>query len=269
MSTTQNIVEIRDVYASYGCNEVLKGISLPVKTNQRWAILGRNGTGKSTLVKIIAGLLHPNKGEILINGIDVRQYSSRKRAQVMAYVPQKPDGVIPYSVHDFIMLGRYSTMGILGLPSHKDYEAVCEAIDICDIKHLEGRLMSTLSGGELQRVLLAGAVAQQTPLLLLDEPTTFLDPAHEQLFFEALARLHKQRELTIIMVTHDINTAIVQCTHIGALLNGHIIFSGTTGQFKTQCPMVLEEIFNVHFKHYVCTDGKTEAFGAWGVPCQK
>jgi iron complex transport system ATP-binding protein len=269
MNTAANMVHLQDVHAVYGSNEILKGILLTVEQNQCWAIIGRNGAGKSTLIKLIAGLLHPSKGALQINGLEARRYSAKNRAHVMAYVPQKPDGVIPYSVHDFVMLGRYSAMGLLGMPSHSDCEAVREAIDICDIRHLIGRLMTTLSGGELQRVLLAGAVAQQTPLLLLDEPTSSLDPAHERLFFEALARLHTRRELTIIMVTHDINTALVQCTHVGALLDGHFIFSGTTGGFKKRCPTILKEIFDVRFNRYICIEGKAEAFGAWEVSCRE
>ncbi|HAJ80223.1 MAG TPA: cobalamin/Fe(3+)-siderophore ABC transporter ATP-binding protein [Fibrobacteres bacterium] len=261
------VVRLENVHAEYGSNEILKGISLTVEQNQRWAIIGRNGAGKSTLVKIVADLLHPGKGALDINGIPAQQYTAKKRAKIMAYVPQKPDGVIPYSVHDFVMLGRYCAMGFLGMPSQEDSVAVCEAINICDIGHLAGRRMNTLSGGELQRVLLAGAVAQQTPLLLLDEPTASLDPAHERLFFEAIARLNERRKLTIIMITHDINTALVQCSHVGALLNGQFIFTGTTMEFKTKCPAILKEIFDVDFERYISPDGKSEAFGAWSASC--
>jgi iron complex transport system ATP-binding protein len=275
MNSLAAMLDITDLWASYGSAKltnhgsaaVLCGISLTIQRNERWAIIGRNGTGKSTLIKLIAGLLSQEKGNVRVNGTDVNKYSSKNRAQVMAYVPQKPDGIIPYSVHDFVMLGRYSSMGLLGVPSPKDYEAVREAIDICDIRHIVGRLMSTLSGGELQRVLLAGAVAQQTPLLLLDEPTTFLDPAHERLFFDALSRLHEQRELTIVMVTHDINTAIAQCTHVGALLDGRFMFTGTSREFASRCPVVLDEIFSVRFERYTCSSRKAEAFGTWEGQC--
>lgn len=260
-------LELKQVSSSYGAATVLRDISLCIQRNERWAIIGRNGAGKSTLVKHIAGLLSPENGQIVVNGIDVKKYSSRNRAKVIAYVPQKPDGIIPYSVHDFVMLGRYSSMGLLGIPSLKDHQAVREAIDICDIGKIMNRLMCTLSGGELQRVLLAGAVAQQTPLLLLDEPTTYLDPAHERLFFDALARLHNQRELTIIMVTHDINNAIAQCTHIGALLDNRFIFTGTSQEFASRCPFLLEEIFSVSFERYNCSSRDTEAFGTWGTSC--
>jgi iron complex transport system ATP-binding protein len=269
MKTVSMSIDLKDVFAGYGIDEVLKGISFSVRSCERWAIIGRNGTGKSTLIKLIAGLLHWNKGTLLVNGIDIGRYPARKRAQIMAYVPQKPDGIIPYSVHDFVMLGRYSAMGIFGVPSQQDREAVREAIDICDIRHLAERLMNTLSGGELQRVLLAGAVAQRTSILLLDEPTTFLDPAHERRFFEALARLHKKRDLTIVMVTHDINTALIQCTHIGALLNGDFVFAGTASEFKAKCPALLETVFGVRFERYECCGREADAFGAWEVPCQE
>jgi iron complex transport system ATP-binding protein len=264
MNNPAVILEFKDVKATYGALTVLNNVSLDVHRNERWAIIGRNGAGKSTLIKLAAGLLCPVKGSVVVDGIDIKKYSSRTRAQKIAYVPQKPDGIIPYTVHDFVMLGRYSSMGLLGVPSSRDHEAASEAIDICDIGNITDRLMNTLSGGELQRVLLAGAVAQQTPVLLLDEPTTFLDPAHERLFFDALARLHENRDLTIVMVTHDINAAISQCTHIGALLDGQFIFTGTTQDFASRCPDALEEIFSVRFERYTCSSSGTEVFEAWG-----
>ncbi len=267
MNSAAAILDIKDLRVSYGSAPVLRGLSFSIQPNERWAIIGRNGTGKSTLIKLIAGLLTPESGSILLNDIDVKRYSSKNRAQIMSYVPQKLDGTIPYSVQDYVTLGRYNSMGLLGIPSLKDLAAVREAIDICDIRHIVNRLMNTLSGGELQRVLLAGAVAQQTPLLLLDEPTTFLDPAHERLFFDVLTRLHKLRELTIVMVTHDINTAIAQCTHVGALLDGQFVFTGTSQEFVSRCPEALEEIFSVRFERYTCSSRKTEAFGTWEGPC--
>jgi iron complex transport system ATP-binding protein len=256
-------VEIRDIHASYGALAVLKGVSCTILRNERWAVIGRNGTGKSTLIKIVVGLMRQESGSVFVNGTDIRKCPVRARARMLAYVPQKPDGLIPYTVEDFVMLGRYGAMGVLGVPSGADFRAVREAVDICDIRHLAGRLMSTLSGGELQRALLAGAVAQQTDLLLLDEPTTFLDPAHERLFFDALARLHEHRDLTVIMVTHDINTAIAQCTHICALVAGIPAFRGTTADFAAQCPRALDRIYGVGFERYV-SGNDAPVFGAWG-----
>ncbi len=267
MSSTQPIISIKNIHAGYGSHEVLRGISLSVEVNQQWAVIGRNGTGKSTLVKLAAGILHPKQGSVLLNGIVIADYPAKKRARLIAYVPQKPEGVVPYTVEDFVMLGRYSLMGPLGLATSEDRDAVLEAMELCDIGHLQTRLMSTLSGGELQRVLLAGSVAQHTPVLLLDEPTTFLDPAHERLFFDALGRIQKTRELSTIMITHDINTALIHCSHLCALLDGQILFKGTTETFRSECPSILNKIFGVHFKEYASTEKGMHAFGAWGQTC--
>jgi iron complex transport system ATP-binding protein len=247
---------------------VLKDVSLSIKKNQRWAIIGPNGAGKSTFIKVISGLVRSVNGTVLLDGADLRTYNPRKRALKMAYVPQKPDGIIPYTVHDFVMLGRYASMGLMGQPSDEDREMVDTAIAICDVGHLMMRTMNTLSGGELQRVLLAGAVAQASPILLLDEPTTFLDPAHERLFFDAIERLHDNKDLTTVMITHDINSAMYQCSHIAALRNGKLVYSGTTSEFKNRCPEILEDIFGIPFRQFSCSQQSDTIFGSWGVPCR-
>jgi iron complex transport system ATP-binding protein len=267
MTREPNAVDVNDVRFFFGRNEILSGISLSIRKNERWAVIGPNGAGKSTLIKVIAGLLRPVNGTVLIEGTDLRKYNPRKRALAMAYVPQKPDGTIPYTVYDFIMLGRYASMGLFGQPSDEDRRMIEIASGICDVQHLMMRTMNTLSGGELQRVLLAGAVAQNSSILLLDEPTTFLDPAHERLFFDALERLHGNKQLTTIMVTHDINNAIYQCSHIAALRNGELAFAGVTEEFRSKCPEVLEDVFGIPFKQFACNQQTESVFGAWGVAC--
>jgi iron complex transport system ATP-binding protein len=264
MTRAAPFVEINDLSASYGTTEVLDKITLGINHGERWAVLGPNGVGKSTLVKLIAGLERISSGTIKVNGVEIRRYKARRRARIMAYMPQKPDGVIPYTVTDYLMLGRYAAMGITAVPSDEDWNAVHEAIAICDIGHIDGRMMPTLSGGEQQRVLLAGAVAQKTPLLLLDEPTTFLDPAHERLFFDAIGRLHAQRELTLIMVTHDVNSALTQCTHILTLRDKKAVFTGSTDEFRDGCPENLNALFGIDFRPYTCVVTKRAVYGTWG-----
>jgi iron complex transport system ATP-binding protein len=268
MISSQNILEIKSIHVSFDRNQVLEDVNLSINKNQRWAIIGPNGAGKSTLIKVLSGLIHPVKGTVLLDGSELRTYNPRKRALKMAYVPQKPDGIIPYTVHDFVMLGRYASMGLLGQPTNEDRKAVENAVAICDVSHLLSRTMNTLSGGELQRVLLAGAVAQASPILLLDEPTTFLDPAHERLFYDAIERLHESKDLTTIMITHDINSAIYQCSHIAALRIGKLVYSGTTSEFKSRCPEILEDIFNIPFRQFTCDRQSDSIFGSWGVPCR-
>lgn len=260
-------VEIRNIRVSIDRNEILDSVSLSIRKNERWAVIGPNGAGKSTLIKVIAGLLRPVNGTVLLEDNDLRSYNPRKRALAMSYVPQKPDGVIPYTVYDFIMLGRYASMGLLGQATDEDKRMIETAAGICDVKHLMMRTMNTLSGGELQRVLLAGAVAQNSSILLLDEPTTFLDPAHERLFFDALERLHENKQLTTVMVTHDINSAIYQCSHIAALCNGKLSFAGGTEEFRSKCPEILEDVFGIPFKRFTCNQKAESVFGSWGVSC--
>jgi len=257
-------VEVSSCKAAYGRTVVLDTCSFTVGHHERWAIIGPNGAGKSTLIKMVAGIELPASGHVTISGHTLRRLPARVRAQMMAYVPQKPDGTIPYTVHDFLVLARFAYQGLSGVASCEDNAAVAEAVAICDIGNVTGRMMPTLSGGELQRVLLAGAIAQKTPLLLLDEPTSFLDPAHEKLFFDALARLHESREVTLIMVTHDVNSALAHCTHILALKNRGVAFCGPVATFAAACPEALEQLFSVPFKTFTCTTTGARVFGAWG-----
>lgn len=258
------LIDINLMHAGYGDRVVLRDISLRVDSAQRWAIIGRNGTGKSTFVKTVAGLLAQSRGTVTVCGKDIARFRARERACRIAYVPQKPDAVIPYTVYDFVMLGRYARMGLFGMPDDVDRQAVAEALDFCDLRSLYARMMNTLSGGELQRALLAGALAQETPLLLLDEPTTFLDPAHERLFLRALRNAQEGRGIVTIMVTHDINTALSSCTHILALLDGAAHFCGDIGRFRELCPAILDTIFGISFSSFTGKKGEKTVYGTWG-----
>ncbi|MBN2037036.1 MAG: ABC transporter ATP-binding protein [Chitinispirillaceae bacterium] len=258
------LLEVAGISAGYGKSEVLLGVDVRIDEDQRWAVLGRNGTGKSTLIRVLAGLLVPARGAVLLRGKPVADYPSRQRACQIAYMQQKAEAVIPYTVYDFVMLGRYARMGLFGIPGDNDRQAVVQALEYCEVRDLGNRMMTTLSGGELQRVLLAGALAQETPLLLLDEPTTFLDPAHERHFLRALESAHTMRELTTVMVTHDINTALTSCTHVLALCDGKVFFSGTARDFDARCPEALETLFGIPFECYAGEKHQGRMYGTWG-----
>lgn len=257
------LIEVSHLAIGYTGRTVLKGVDWKVHEAQRWAVIGKNGAGKSTLVKAIAGLLGTMPGTINVKGKNVAQYSSRERARHIAYVPQKMEVSVPYTVHDFVMLGRYSRMGLFGLPDETDRKAVAEALNLCDVRMLCDRMMNALSGGEVQRVMLAGALAQETELLLLDEPTTFLDPAHERLFLDSLEKAHTDRRIASIMVTHDINAALSSCSHILALIDGTVFFAGDTQKFRQQCPGILKSIFGITFSRFCCTGSEREIYGTW------
>ncbi len=258
------ILAVRNLIAGYNGHDILRGVNFQAESGQRWAIIGGNGAGKSTLIKSIAGLLRPSAGKALIGDRPVFDYSARERARRIAYVPQKPEGAIPFTVRDFVMLGRYAKMGLFAEPGSADHEAVDSALALCDVDNLRDRIMTRLSGGELQRVFLAGALAQQAPLLLLDEPTTFLDPAHERLFFKALESAHTRAELTIVMVTHDINTALTSCTNLLALSQGRVQFAGAVETFRERCPEALSELYGIPFEQFIGSRDGRSVFGVWG-----
>ncbi len=258
------LLNLKDLTVQYDQAAVVNRVNLSVHPGERWAIIGRNGAGKSTLVKTIAGLIKPKHGSVLLNDQVLEDFSARARAKTIAYVPQKLDTTIPYSVYDFVMLGRYAAMGLFSMPETNDHDLVSQALTFCDVADLQDRMMPSLSGGEMQRVLLAGALVQQASLLLLDEPTSFLDPAHERHFFDALDKAFTHNNFTILIVTHDINTAILSCTHVLALFDGTIHYCGTSQEFKSRCPEILNTLYGIPFEPFASTQQNTLVYGTWG-----
>jgi iron complex transport system ATP-binding protein len=257
MAQTPPIIQTKSLGFSYREKKVLKDISLSINSGETWAIIGKNGAGKSTLIKCMAGLLPLQKGSVFINGADIAQIRARELAKVIAYVPQAATlGLAPYTVFDFVMLGRYPYQGLMAIPNQNDKRIVSDAIRLADVENLGGRLLTTLSGGELQRVFLAGAVAQQSKILMLDEPSTFLDPLHQELMRKSLERIHNEYGTVILTITHDANSAISQFGNILALNEGSLFFAGTTGDFKARCPFILEEIFSIRFEQAQCISSK-------------
>lgn len=258
-----SFLHIHDLCAKYTQQDVLTHFYLEIQKRERWAFLGKNGAGKSTLIRMLAGFHKPWQGSIEFQGKNLSHFSSKERARAIAYMPQTISVNIPLIVKDFVMMGRNAHQGLWALPSQQDVLEVNKAMESCDILHLQNRLMTELSGGELQRVLLAGAVAQSAELLLLDEPTTFLDPAHQRQFYDSISRLQEEKDLTLIMVTHDLNSALELCTHIGALDQGNLVFAGTKENFVTKCPQILNDIYTVEFNSYRSNSADFIAYGTW------
>jgi iron complex transport system ATP-binding protein len=259
MTTTATSPIIKTDNLSYAYNEkaVLQNVSLSIEQDQTWSIIGKNGAGKSTLIKCIAGLLPIKPGTIFVNGTDILKMKPRERAKVISYVPQATGRAhAGYTVFDFVMLGRFPYQGLMAIPDENDRKIVFEALQLTDVSDLGGRYMTTLSGGELQRVFIAGAVAQQTKLMLLDEPATFLDPLHQELIRKTLDRIHNEFGTIIVTITHDANAAISRYNNILALVDGHQFFAGSTRIFKEKCPDVLEKIFSVRFEEAQCNSSK-------------
>ena len=203
------LVEVRDVCFSYEVDvPVLAGASISVGQGECVCLMGMNGCGKSTLIDCVLGEHIPQSGEILLGDTSASKLSAAYRARIAAYVPQVHDRTFPYEVEHVVLMGRAAYAGMFGAPtSDEDREAVAAALNICGINHLAKRAYTTLSGGEMQMVMLARALAQNTPLVIMDEPTAHLDFRNELLFLEAVESLVLERGKSVLMATHSPNQA--------------------------------------------------------------
>ncbi|MBI2345443.1 MAG: ABC transporter ATP-binding protein [Deltaproteobacteria bacterium] len=218
---------------AYDSLPVLTDVSLTVSKGQCLGILGPNGSGKSTLCKLLAGLLTPQAGAIALDGRQLAAIPRAERARAIAYVPQQTEVSFPLTVREVVSLGRMPHTDGLGWERSADLAAVAAALDAMDATHLAGRLVQTLSGGERQRVFIARALAQEPALLILDEPTTHLDLRHQQACWQLLARLRRERPLTVIAAMHDLNCAADYCDMICLLNNGNLCALGPPAEILT------------------------------------
>ena len=212
-------------FCYYYLKWVLKDISFSLSKGEIVSIIGPNGSGKSTLLKLIAGIEEPQAGTIHINKRPVHSINRRNLAQVLGYLPQNIESDFDYSAEEVVALGRFPHLKGIGFLSQEDYQVVARCLEATDILHLRDRSLSTLSGGEKKRVLLASVLAQEPEILLLDEPTASLDIHHQIRFYSLLRRLAAEG-LGIMVVTHDINLASVFSSRLLVLKEGRIVTEG-------------------------------------------
>ena len=207
------------------------------------ALVGPNGSGKSTLLRALGRVLKPRRGTVYLDGRAMREWPTREVARRLALLPQGPTLAADLSVHELVWLGRSPHQGMLGLPSRKDEEAVRSAIEETGITPLTGRRLSELSGGERQRVWVAMALAQQPQVLLLDEPTTFLDLNHQLELLDLIRYLNREHGITVVMVLHDLNQAARYARRVVVLKEGDVYADGTPAEVLT--PETLRDVFGV------------------------
>jgi iron complex transport system ATP-binding protein len=213
-------LQLRDVAYSFGSNHVLEGIALEARPGEFIALMGCNGAGKSTLLDLIAGLREPLSGSIEIDGRPLADWPVRQLACRLSHLPQSVGAALPFKAEQLVLMGRYPHTDRWH-ESPLDYEAVEAAMRRTNCLQFRDRRLSTLSGGERQRVLLAACLAQQAELLLLDEPSTFLD-VDQQLHCFALLQQEASRNALCLAVTHDINMALAHCTRIIVLASRRV-----------------------------------------------
>lgn len=219
---------------------ILHQVSFHVARGEYLAIVGPNGAGKTTLLKCLDRLV-PYSGRIELFGQPLAQYRRRELAKRVGYVPQIDGRTLPLSVEEFVGLGRYPFLNAFAAMSAEDRAAVRQALEETGMTALADRAIDTLSGGERQKAMIAAALAQGADVLLLDEPTTFLDFRHQSEIRALLRRAHRQRGTTILAVTHDVNAAALDADRALALREGEVVFDGPPRQLMQ--PELLQAIY--------------------------
>lgn len=224
---------------------LISNISFELEQGDYLCVLGPNGAGKSTLLKALVGIINTASGTITLNQKSVSQLSQKQRAQHISYVPQAHGRQLSFNVTDFIKMGRFPYRSAFSDWTSADQQAMDRAIDITKISSFLSRQMQTLSGGESQRVMIAAALCQQTPLLLLDEPTSFLDPHHQVEVHQLILKLNQQHNISIIEVSHDLNHAAQHSKHILALKDGKTLWYGQSAELLQSSH--LQDLYNQQF----------------------
>ena len=222
------IINIEKLNYSYGRKEVLKELSLDIDENKLTGIIGPNGCGKSTLAKNIIKYINGKFESFKIMDTDIRELTHKKIAQLISYIPQKSIIIPNISVFDYVLLGRFPLLkNSWDNYTKKDYEIVENNINLLNIKELRDRNIETLSGGELQKTLLARALAQEAKILLLDEPTSALDLNNAVEFMKILKNISMKKEISVIIIIHDLNLASLFCDSLIILKDGKFIEKGS------------------------------------------
>jgi iron complex transport system ATP-binding protein len=232
--TTHHSLAAEDLTVGYGERTVIEGLDLLVPPGRISAIVGANACGKSTLLRSMSRLLAPREGRVLLDGRAVHRLPAKELARTLGLLPQSPIAPEGITVSDLVGRGRHPHQGVFTRWKKEDDAAVAAALEATQTTELAERAVDELSGGQRQRVWIAMALAQQTDLLLLDEPTTFLDVSHQIEVLDLLTDLNRSRGTTVVMVLHDLNMAARYADHLIALASGRVHASGLPDDVLTE-----------------------------------
>ncbi len=224
------VIAVNNLNYSYGKISVLKDISFQIQRSDFFIIIGPNGSGKTTLLRLLAGIISPGDGRIDVLGDSIEDYTRKALARKIAYVSQTVPVDFPFTVSEVVLMGRSPHLGILGLEKEKDLVTAKQAMKFTELDLLADRRMNQLSGGECQRVFIARAICQETDIILLDEPTASLDLAHQTRIMDLMEKLQKERDVTVVMVSHDVNLAAMYGKTLLLLKDGRIVCHGTSDE---------------------------------------
>ncbi|MGL3149069.1 ABC transporter ATP-binding protein [Microbacterium sp. A82] len=241
--TEAHTLSAEAVTLAYGDRTVIDGLDLAIAPGKITSIVGSNGCGKSTLLRSLARLLSPASGQVVLDGKSVHSRPTKEIARVLGLLPQSPIAPEGIAVADLVGRGRHPHQKMLARWSAHDYEVVADALAVTGITDLADRSVDELSGGQRQRVWIAMALAQETDILLLDEPTTFLDVAHQVDVLDLLTDLSVSRGTTIVMVLHDLNLAARYSDELVAMRDGKVHALGAPDEILTHT--LVEEVFGM------------------------
>lgn len=253
-----SVLTIRDISVSFAEKEVLKNINWDIPNHKISTILGPNGCGKSTLLKVITGNLKAQSGTVCLKGKPLQSYANRELAQQVAFLPQTPELPRDMIVEELIACGRFPYQKWWKSTVGEDRKAIEKAMQLTKTTALKERLVVSLSGGERQRVWIAMALAQEPKILLLDEPTTYLDINHQLEVLELLKKLNLEEGLTVVMVLHELNQAMKYSDELMVIHKGKIAACGTP--LKVFTPELLREVFSVKASIEKDDDGESYAY---------
>ena len=231
---TEAALALRGVVAGYGAREVLRGVDLDVGRGEVVGLVGPNGSGKTTVIRVASRALRPRRGEVRLLGLDPYATPAREIARRVAVVPQEVAPVFSFSALEVVLMGRSPYRSPWAGGDAEDYRRAREAMETAQVQHLAARPIEALSGGEKQRVILAQALAQHAPVLLLDEPTTHLDIRHVVGILETVRRLARREDIAALAIFHDLNLASAYCDRVVALDEGRVVDEGPPGAVITR-----------------------------------
>lgn len=224
---------VKDLRFSYNGREVIRGLTISAEQGSFLGILGPNGSGKTTLVKLMTGVLKPSSGLIEIVGEPIEQWNPRRMARTVAVVPQATHVAFPFTALEIVLMGRAPHLGGLAIEGQQDLEIARTAMEMTVVWEFRRRTMQELSGGEAQRVIVARALAQKPRILLLDEPTVHLDIKHQIAVMQLLRELNRNEEMTVIIVSHDLNLIARYTDRVVLLKQGTVHADGTPAEVFT------------------------------------
>ncbi len=242
-------IKVENLRHSFGDRAVLRNVSFSIAPGDFFIIIGPNGSGKSTLMRTMAGILSLQGGRVKVFERKMSGYTRKEFARLVAFVPQGLPTDLPFTVAELVLMGRAPYNSTLGIESEEDYRVSEQAMRFTEVDHLAARKLDQLSGGEQQRVYIARAICQEPKILLLDEPTASLDLAHQVRIMDLMEKLKEEKNVTVVMVSHDINLAAMYGGQLLLLKDGQIVNLGPPGEildFKTledtyACKLLVDE----------------------------